>query len=78
MLGCYQKNGRRLALCGGTVTLRLHNRSRERQKESVERRAESMDVVALVISILGFAATLFAIGYEIGKDIHDHHDKTQK
>ena len=37
-----------------------------------------MDVVALVISILGFAATLFAIGYEIGKDIHDDHDKTQK
>ena len=37
-----------------------------------------MEVVALVISILGFAATLFAIGYEIGKDIHDDHDKTQK
>jgi 4-hydroxybenzoate polyprenyltransferase len=37
-----------------------------------------MDIVALVISILGFAATLFAIGYELGKDIHDHHDKTQK
>lgn len=37
-----------------------------------------MDVVALVISILGLAATLFAIGYELGKDIHDNHDKTQK
>ncbi len=37
-----------------------------------------MEVVALVIGILGFAATLFAIGYEIGKDIHDDHDKTQK
>ena len=61
-------NGRRLVLYGGTVTLRLHNRSRKRQKESVERRAESMDVVALVISILGFAATMFAIGYQFGKD----------
>jgi hypothetical protein len=37
-----------------------------------------MDVVALVISILGFAATLFAIGYELGKDNHNHHDKAQK
>ena len=37
-----------------------------------------MEVVALVISILGLSATLFAIGYELGKDIHDHHDKTQK
>lgn len=37
-----------------------------------------MDIVALVFSVLGFAATLFAIGYEFGKDIHDHHDKTQK
>ena len=37
-----------------------------------------MEVVALVISILGFAVSLFAIGYELGKDIHDHHDKTQK
>jgi len=37
-----------------------------------------MEVVALVISILGFAVSLFAIGYELGKDIYDHHDKTQK
>ena len=37
-----------------------------------------MEVVALVISVLGFAATLFAIGYELGKDIHERHDKTQK
>ena len=37
-----------------------------------------MDVVALVISILSFAVTLFAIGYELGKDVHDLHDKTQK
>jgi len=37
-----------------------------------------MEVVALVISVIGLAATLFAIGYELGKDIHDHHDKTQK
>ena len=42
------------------------------------RRAEPMEVVALVFSVLGLAATLFAIGYELGKDIHDHHDKTQK
>ena len=37
-----------------------------------------MEVVALVISILGFAVTLFTIGYQIGKDIRDFHDKTQK
>ena len=37
-----------------------------------------MEVVALVISIIGLAATLFAIGYQLGKDIHDNHDKTQK
>ena len=37
-----------------------------------------MEVVALVISVLGLAATLFAIGYELGKDVHDLHDKTQK
>jgi len=24
------------------------------------------------------AVTLFAIGYEPGKDMHDHHDQTQK
>jgi hypothetical protein len=35
-------------------------------------------IITLVISILSFAATLFAIGYELGKDIHDHHDKMQK
>ena len=27
-----------------------------------------MDVIALVISVLGLAATMFAIGYQIGKD----------
>ena len=37
-----------------------------------------MEVVALVITILGFAATLFAIGYQLGKDVHDNHDKPQK
>lgn len=37
-----------------------------------------MEIVALVISVLGLAATLFAIGYELGKDVHDLHDKTQK
>ena len=37
-----------------------------------------MEVAALVISVLELASTLFAIGYELGKDIHDHHDNTQK
>ena len=37
-----------------------------------------MEVVALVISVLSLTATLFAIGYELGKDIHDRHEKTQK
>ena len=37
-----------------------------------------MDVVALVVGVLSFAATLFTIGYQLGKDIHDFHDKTQK
>ena len=37
-----------------------------------------MEVVALVISIIGLAATLFTIGYQLGKDVHDNHDKTQK
>ena len=37
-----------------------------------------MEVIALVISILSLAVALFAIGYELGKDIHDLHDKTQK
>ena len=27
-----------------------------------------MEVIALVISVLGLAATMFAIGYQIGKD----------
>ena len=27
-----------------------------------------MEVIALVCSILGFAATMFAIGYQFGKD----------
>lgn len=27
-----------------------------------------MEVIALVISVLGLSATMFAIGYQIGKD----------
>ena len=30
-----------------------------------------MEVIALVFSILGFAATMFAIGYQFGKDSHN-------
>ena len=29
-------------------------------------------------SSVSFAATLFVIGYELGKDVPDHHVKTQK
>ena len=37
-----------------------------------------MDVVALIVGVLSLAVTAFAIGYEIGKDIHDNHDNTQQ
>ena len=37
-----------------------------------------MDIIALIISILGFAGTCFAIGYQIGKDIHHNDEKKQK
>ena len=36
-----------------------------------------MDVVALIVSILGFAGTMFAIGYSFGKDNGENH-KTQE
>ena len=36
-----------------------------------------MEVVSLIVSILGLAGTMFAIGYSIGRDNGENH-KTQK
>ena len=69
--GC-RHNGGRLALCGGTVTLRLHrnpHKSGNLGKEGVR-----MLTVKGLIAVLAFAGTFFSIGYAIGY----HHGKTQK
>ena len=58
------QDGRRLALSGGTVTLRLHRNPQGNRKE---RRAEPVDILEL-IAVLSFGLTCFGIGYSIGKD----------
>ena len=63
------QDGRRLALYGGTVTLRLHRNP----QGNLERRAEPMDILELM-TVLSFGLTCFGIGYSIGKD----RNKTQK
>jgi len=64
------QDGRRLALCGGTVTLRIH---RNLLAGIWERRAKLMDILGL-IAVLSFGLTCFGIGYSLGKDSN----KTQK
>jgi len=40
----------------------------------IERRAEPMEVIGVIVGILSLCGTFFAIGYQIGKDSN----KTQK
>ena len=70
-IGCHQDGGR-LALSGGTVTLRLH---RNPKGNPVERRATLMLTIEGLIAVLSFGLTCFSIGYAIGRN--DNH-KTQK
>ena len=70
-LGCHQDGGR-LALSGGTVTLRLH---RNLKGNPVERRAKLMLTLEGLLAVLSFGLTCFSIGYAIGSN--DNH-KTQK
>ena len=66
------QDGRRLALSGGTVTLRLH---RNLPAGIWERRAKWMLTIEGLISVLGLCLTCFGLGYAIGsKD----NNKTQK
>ncbi len=72
MLPGTARDGRRLALSGGTVTLRLH---RNPGREIWERRAEWMLTIEGLIAIISLVLTAFGLGYAIGsKDNH----KTQK
>ena len=64
------QDGRRLALCGGTVTLRLH---RKPQGNLEKGGLSHMDILGL-IAVLSFGLTCFGIGYTFGKDSN----KTQK
>ena len=58
----FAKYGRRLALYGGTVTLRKNrNLQRNLQKEG----ADAMTVLEL-LAVLGYTATIFAVGYTLG------------
>ena len=55
-------NGRRLALYGGTVTLRLH---RNPQGNLRKEGADAMTILEL-LAVLGYTATIFAVGYTLG------------
>ena len=57
-------NGRRLALCGGTVTLRLY---RNRFAGINIGGRDAMSIVDL-LCVLGYTATIFSLGYMLGKD----------
>ena len=66
------QDGRRLALSGGAVTLRLH---RNLLAGIWERRAEWMLTIEGLIAVISLVLTAFGLGYAIGsKDNH----KTQK
>ena len=65
-------DGRRLALYGGTVTLRLH---RNLLAGISERRAKRMLTIEGLIAVISLVLAAFGLGYTIGsKD----NDKTQK
>jgi hypothetical protein len=63
-------NGRRFALCGGTVTLRLHRNPNGNLKKGGLSHMSILDFIA----VMSFGLTCFGIGYSLGKDNH----KTQK
>ena len=60
----YYQDGRRLALSGGTVTLRLH---RNLKGNLGKGGLSHMDILGL-IAVLSFGLTCFGIGYTFGKD----------
>ena len=59
-------NGRRLTLYGGTVTLRLY---RNRLAGIHIGGRDAMSILDL-ICVLGYTATIFSLGYILGKDAH--------
>ena len=61
---CYH-NGRRLALYGGTVTLR-NNRNLAWLEILLE--GGSLMTIDTLLAVLGFGATMFGIGYMIGQN----------
>ena len=61
---CYH-NGRRLALYGGTVTLR-NNRNLAWLEILLE--GGSLMTIDTLLVVLGFGATMFGIGYMIGQN----------
>ena len=63
-------NGRRLVLCGGTVTLRLH---RYPFWKFYWKEGKAMSVIDL-IAVISFGLTCFIAGYNLGKD----RNKTEK
>ena len=65
-------DGRRLALYGGTVTLRLH---RNPFVGIWERRAEWMLTIEGLISVIGLCLTCFGLGYAIGSKDNDNTQK---
>ena len=76
-LGCHQDGGR-LALFGGTVTLRLHTNLGfvgNPKGNPVERRATLMLTIEGLLAVLSFGLACFSIGYAMGRN--DNH-KTQK
>lgn len=65
-------DGRRLALCGGTVTLRVY---RNPQGNPIERRAIPMLTFEGLIGVISLCVGCFSLGFVIGRN--DNH-KTQK
>ena len=65
-----KNNGRRLALYGGTVTLRLHRNPNGNQRKG------GLSLMSIVdfIAVVSFGLTCFGLGYSFGKD----NNKTQK
>ena len=61
--GCYQDGGR-LALSGGTVTLRLYNPS-----QSGNNRLGGLAMLTIegLIATLSFGLTCFSVGFAIGR-----------
>ena len=66
------QDGRRLALPGGTVTLRLH---RNLLAGIWERRAMWMLTIEGLISVLGLCLTCFGLGYAMGNKDNNHTQK---